>query len=233
MKLRTVILGICLTFLLFVKAISQDGGEIHGQIIDNETGEPLRRATVLLTGTKFGAFTDAKGMFTIKKIPAGKYNLKISFVGYSAKELTGVDVRVGETTNIGSLVLGIENNLTEEIFVDAERVDDNEAAILSIRKSSTQVSDGISRQEMSRLPDSDAGQSLKRVSGVTLVDNKFVYVRGVSERYNNTTLNGASLSSTEPDKKAFTLICFPPNSSEMSILLNHSHRTCPGTLPED
>ncbi|MDX9789676.1 MAG: carboxypeptidase-like regulatory domain-containing protein, partial [Candidatus Kapabacteria bacterium] len=209
MKLRTVILGICLTFLLFVKAISQDGGEIHGQIIDNETGEPLRRATVLLTGTKFGAFTDAKGMFTIKKIPAGKYNLKISFVGYSAKELTGVDVKVGETTNIGSLVLGIENNLTEEIFVDAERVDDNEAAILSIRKSSTQVSDGISRQEMSRLPDSDAGQSLKRVSGVTLVDNKFVYVRGVSERYNNTTLNGASLSSTEPDKKAFAFDMFP------------------------
>ncbi|MFA7625457.1 MAG: TonB-dependent receptor [Candidatus Kapaibacterium sp.] len=209
MKLRTVILGICLTFLLFVKAISQDGGEIHGQIIDNETGEPLRRATVLLTGTKFGAFTNAKGMFTIKKIPAGKYNLKISFVGYSAKELTGVDVKVGETTNIGSLVLGIENNLTEEIFVDAERVDDNEAAILSIRKSSTQVSDGISRQEMSRLPDSDAGQSLKRVSGVTLVDNKFVYVRGVSERYNNTTLNGASLSSTEPDKKAFAFDMFP------------------------
>jgi len=204
-----VILGICLTFLLFVKAISQDGGEIHGQIIDNETGEPLRRATVLLTGTKFGAFTNAKGMFTIKKIPAGKYNLKISFVGYSAKELTGVDVKVGETTNIGSLVLGIENNLTEEIFVDAERVDDNEAAILSIRKSSTQVSDGISRQEMSRLPDSDAGQSLKRVSGVTLVDNKFVYVRGVSERYNNTTLNGASLSSTEPDKKAFAFDMFP------------------------
>lgn len=204
-----MILGICLTFLLFVKAISQDGGEIHGQIIDNETGEPLRRATVLLTGTKFGAFTNAKGMFTIKKIPAGKYNLKISFVGYSAKELTGVDVKVGETTNIGSLVLGIENNLTEEIFVDAERVDDNEAAILSIRKSSTQVSDGISRQEMSRLPDSDAGQSLKRVSGVTLVDNKFVYVRGVSERYNNTTLNGASLSSTEPDKKAFAFDMFP------------------------
>jgi TonB-dependent receptor len=199
--------------VLFVLAstsvFAQQNSEINGTIIDKESGEPLRRATIMVLGTKFGGYSDVKGEFKIKNVPAGNYKLKISFVGYEPRELEKVEVASGKPTNIGRIVLGLEKKITEEIFVDARRVNDNESAILSARKNSAQVSDGISQQEMSRLPDSDAGQSLKRVSGVTLVDNKFVYVRGVSERYSNTTLNGASLSSTEPDKKAFAFDMFP------------------------
>lgn len=196
-------------FLQFTGLFSQTNGEIIGQIIDQETGEPLRRATIMVTGTKYGGYSDVKGEFKIKNVPAGKYNLKVSFVGYTPRDIASVEVKAGAPTNIGRVVLGLEKKVTEEVYVDAKRINDNEAAILAVRKNAAQVSDGISQQEMSRLPDSDAGQSLKRVSGVTLVDNKFVYVRGVSERYSNTTLNGASLSSTEPDKKAFAFDMFP------------------------
>ncbi len=209
MTIKGIFLGIILFSVFGLAAYSQNTGEISGNIIDQESGEPLRRATVLLQGTKFGGYSDVKGEFKIKKVPAGTYSLKISFVGYAPRELASIEVKSGSVANVGRIVLGLEKTVTEEIFVDARRINDNESAILAVRKNAAQVSDGISQQEMSRLPDSDAGQSLKRVSGVTLVDNKFVYVRGVSERYNNTTLNGASLSSTEPDKKAFAFDMFP------------------------
>jgi TonB-dependent receptor len=209
MNLRFYALSIFIMIMFGSVAYSQTTGEITGQIIDKETGEPLRRATVMVVGTKLGGFSDVKGDFKIKNVPTGTVSLKISFVGYTPRELGPIEVKAGATNNVGRVILGLEKKLTEEIFVDARRINDNESAILAVRKNAAQVSDGISQQEMSRLPDSDAGQSLKRVSGVTLVDNKFVYVRGVSERYSNTTLNGASLSSTEPDKKAFAFDMFP------------------------
>lgn len=208
MKTNRIILLIVF-FIAGIVNLSAQNSEITGTVIDKESGEPLRRATIMVQNTKFGAYSDVKGEFKIKNVPAGTYTLKITFVGYEAREIAGIDVQSGKPANIGRIVLGVEKKLTEEVFVDARRINDNESAILSARKNSAQVSDGISQQEMSRLPDSDAGQSLKRVSGVTLVDNKFVYVRGVSERYSNTTLNGASLSSTEPDKKAFAFDMFP------------------------
>ncbi|MBX3042645.1 MAG: TonB-dependent receptor [Candidatus Kapabacteria bacterium] len=209
MKSKVYALGLLLMLVLFSTSFSQSNGEITGQIIDEETGEPLRRATVTVIGTKLGGFSDVKGDFKIKNLPEGKYNIKISFVGYLPRELADVIVVQGKATSIGKIVLGLEKKTTEEVYVEARRINDNESAILAVRKNAAQVSDGISQQEMSRLPDSDAGQSLKRVSGVTLVDNKFVFVRGSSERYSNTTLNGASLSSTEPDKKAFAFDMFP------------------------
>lgn len=202
-------LGIIFVFLTGINAYSANTGVIEGNVIDSESGEPLRRATVRVVGTKNGGYTDVKGDFKINNVPVGKHTVKISYVGFSEREKVDVVVEAGEITNIGKTVLGAITKTVEDIFVDARRINDNEAAILAVRKNAAQVSDGISRQEMSRLPDSDAGQSLKRVSGVTLVDNKFVYVRGVSERYSNTTLNGASLSSTEPDKKAFAFDMFP------------------------
>jgi TonB-dependent receptor len=209
MNFKAISFGLLMLLLCSNMLFSQNVGLLSGQIIDEETGEPLRRATVTILNTKNGGFSDVKGEFKIKNIPEGIYKVKISFVGYSPREIASVEVKSNSETNLGRIVLGLEKKVTEEIYVDAKRINDNEAAILAVRKNSAQVSDGISQQEMSRLPDSDAGQSLKRVSGVTLVDNKFVYVRGVSERYNNTTLNGASLSSTEPDKKAFAFDMFP------------------------
>ncbi|MDT3740276.1 MAG: TonB-dependent receptor [Candidatus Kapabacteria bacterium] len=209
MKLRLITLSIILLCFTVIKTYSANSGIIAGNVIDSETGEPLRRATVKVVGTTSGGYTDVKGEFKIKNVPVGKHIVKISYVGYSEREKVDVEVKADEIVNIGKTVLGTITKAVEEIFVDARRINDNEAAILALRKNAAQVSDGISRQEMSRLPDSDAGQSLKRVSGITLVDNKFVYVRGVSERYSNTTLNGASLSSTEPDKKAFAFDMFP------------------------
>ncbi len=201
--------AIILLFLFSSIALWAQGGVITGKIVDAESGDILRRASVFVVGTKLGGFSDVKGEFRIKNVPAGTYSLKITYIGFVTKEVQNIAVAGDKSVSLGTIVLNAEKTTTEEVVVEATRSNDNAAAILAQRKNSAQVSDGISQEEMSKLPDSDAGQSLKRVSGVTLVDNKFVYVRGVSERYSNTTLNGASLASTEPDKKAFSFDMFP------------------------
>ncbi len=184
------------------------GGTITGAIRDGESGEVLRGATVQVLNTKKGAIADVKGTFSIKGLPAGTYSLRFNYIGYKPKTFEGVVVSDGQTTPLNA-VLESSIKKTEEIVVQASRVNDNASAILAQRKNAAQVNDGISEAEIKKLPDGDAGQALRRVPGVTLVEGKFVYVRGVSERYSNTTLNGASLSSTEPDKKAFAFDMFP------------------------
>lgn len=195
--------------LITLNAQNSAKGTVSGKIIDAETGEIMRRATVMVKDTKLGAYSDVLGTFKIKNVPEGTYSLRISFVGYVTKEIQGVKIAADKTTDIGTVTLQVEKKTTDEVEVVAERINDNQAAMLAVRKNAAQVSDGISAEEIKKTPDSDAGQSLRRVSGVTLVGDKYVYVRGVSERYSNTTLNGTSLSSTEPDKKAFAFDMFP------------------------
>lgn len=184
------------------------GGTIIGTIRDGESGEVLRGATVQILTTKKGAIADVKGTYSIKGVPAGTYSLRFNYIGFKPKTFEGVVVSDGQTVSLNA-VLESSIKKTEEVVVQSSRVNDNAAAILSQRKNAAQVSDGISEAEIKKLPDADAGQALRRVSGVTLSEGKFVFVRGVSERYNNTTLNGAGLSSTEPDKKAFAFDMFP------------------------
>lgn len=188
-------------------AVAQQG-IITGKVTDAESGEPLRGATVQVVETKKGGYTDTKGEFRIKKVAAGTYTLKVSFVGYDVKQVTAVKVGTDETVTV-NVLLGVAASSVKDVVIEADRINDNAAALLAQRQKASTVSDGIGKEEISKLPDSDAGQALRRVTGVTLVEGKFVYVRGVSDRYSNTTLNGSALSTTEPDKKSFAFDMFP------------------------
>ncbi|MBK6291076.1 MAG: carboxypeptidase-like regulatory domain-containing protein [Ignavibacteria bacterium] len=221
-----------LTSLLFcasVIAASAQTGSIEGKVTDAETGEALRGASVGVVDTKKGAYSDTKGTFRIKKLAAGTYKLRVTFIGYETKVVEGIVVKDDAASPV-TIVLGASVKVNKEVVVQASRVNDNAAALLAERKNAAQVSDGIGREEISKLPDSDAGQSLKRVSGVTLVEGKYVYVRGVSERYSNTTLNGASLSSTEPDKKAFAFDMFPAELLENANVTKSFTPDLPGNF---
>lgn len=221
------------TFILFsisLSAYSQKGATIIGKVIDKETGEILRGASVQLVGKLMGAYTDIRGEFKIKNVPPGTYSLKISYIGFVTKDVPKFTLNENETYEIGTIVLESVTRQTDEITVEAYRTNDNESAILALRKNALQLSDGISREEIKRLPDADAGQALRRVSGVTLVNDKYVYVRGVSERYSNTTLNGTSLASTEPDKKAFAFDIFPSEFLENANIAKSFTPDLPGNF---
>lgn len=215
-------------FILTYQVFSQNG-TITGKVTDSETGEHLPRTTILLEGTKLGTYSDVKGEYKIKNIPPGKYKLIARYVSYTTKEITNINVEAGKEITI-NIVLSKQVQQGKEITVVGVRETDNEMAMLSQRKIASQVSDGISMEEIKRLPDSDAGQSLKRLSGVSLVNDKFIFVRGISERYSNTTLNGAVLTSTEPDKKAFSFDMLPSDFLEQASIKKSFTPDLPGNF---
>lgn len=226
---KMTILFLTFTMLLPLSVFAQGKGMILGKIVDEETGEVLRRATVLVVGTKIGGYSDVKGEYKLRNLSAGTYSISVSYVGYTPKTIENIELKEGQTLTF-NIVLSSAIKKTEEIVVEARRENNNEAAILAQRKNASQVSDGISIEEIKRTPDSDAGQSLRRVSGVTLVNDKFVYVRGVSERYSNTTLNGTALATTEPDKKAFAFDMFPSEFLENANVAKSFTPDLPGNF---
>lgn len=183
-------------------------GIISGKVTDATTGKELNSATVQVKSERKGAYSDKNGLFRIKKLPVGVYTVTVSYIGYTTRNIDSVRVRAGKTTSLDILLQEVVA-AGNEVVVQADRINDNASAQLFERQSASSVSDGVAKEEISRMGDGDAGQSVKRVTGVTLVEGKYVYVRGVSDRYSNTTLNGASLTTTEPDKKSFAFDMFP------------------------
>jgi outer membrane receptor protein involved in Fe transport len=224
-------------FILFscsvTAAFSQDA-IISGKITDGSTGDIMRSVTVeLLTkdkqSTKKGAYSDVTGKYTIKKVQQGVYSLRFRYVGYETKLIENVEVPTGKNVTV-NVTLSPETKKAEEVVVTARANKESKEAILAQRKNSAQVSDGVGQEEIAKLPDGDAGQALKRITGVTVVGDKFVYVRGVSERYNNTTLNGAALTSTEPDKKAFAFDMFPSEFLQSANVIKSFTPDMPGNF---
>ncbi len=214
-------------------AFSQDA-IISGKITDGSTGDIMRSVTVeLLTkdkqSTKKGAYSDVTGKYTIKKVQQGVYSLRFRYVGYETKLIENVEVPTGKNVTV-NVTLSPETKKSEEVVVTARANKESKEAILAQRKNSAQVSDGVGQEEIAKLPDGDAGQALKRITGVTVVGDKFVYVRGVSERYNNTTLNGAALTSTEPDKKAFAFDMFPSEFLQSANVIKSFTPDMPGNF---
>src|SRR5690606_31946750 len=148
--------------------------------------------------------TDLDGNYQISGIKAGTYMLEVSYVGYATKQISGVVVERGDITSMDvALNTDDEGITTDEITIEATTSTANEQSVLLEQKNSRKIQDGISEQQIKRAPDSQASDVLKRVSSINIVDDKFVYVRGTSDRYNLTTLNGVMVPSTEPDKKSF------------------------------
>ena len=176
----------------FSSTLAQSG-QLHGSVSDEETGEALIGVNILLVGTGLGASTDLDGKFIVRDIPPAIYDLRVSYVGYAAKVVTGVDIKADLPFKL-DISLSAETYEAEEVVVTAERVVATEAALLSERKRAATIGDGFSAENVKQSPDATSGDALKRVTGVNIVDNKFVFVRGVTDRYNSTMLNGVSVT---------------------------------------
>jgi len=192
-------------------------GICSGKILDKETGEEIIGALVVVQGTKLGTTTGTDGRYEIKNIPPGTYTLRFSYIGYVPQTVTQVDIQPGKRATL-DVVLTQESVIGQEVVVRADVIRSGEGALLAERRKAIAIGDGISAEQIKRAPDATSGDALKRVTGITLVDNKFVFIRGTSERYSNTTLNGATLSSVEPEKRSFSFDMFPSNLLENIVI---------------
>lgn len=199
-----------LSGLCIVPAALAQTGSITGVVVDSETGETLIGATVTVPGTEMGITTDLDGRFQLGNMEPGTYELVFSYIGYHSKTVQGVEVSPGQVTEI-NLTLSPEAIGLGEVVVEAEAVRNAEAALLRERQKAAAVSDAISAELIGRSASSTAADALKKVTGATILDGKYINVRGLEGRYVNTQLNGAVLPSADPDRNSVPLDLFPSN----------------------
>ena len=202
-------------------------GIIRGKIIDASTGEGLIGANVFLTGTTVGTITDFDGNFTIEDVQAGTVSVTASYVSYETQVFEGIAVPPGEVVILNAN-LKLSTQSIQEVVVTARKREQTEAAVLVMKKKMPSVLDGISSQQISRLGDSDAASALKRVTGVSVEGGKYVYVRGLSDRYSNTTLNGAQIPGLDPEKNTVQMDLFPSNVIENLMVFKTFSPDLPG-----
>jgi len=221
-------------FLLIISIIifsSQNiySQSIKGKIIDEANSDPLAGAIIKIVETKQGAAADQDGVYTIDEIKPGSYTIEISYIGYTSQKINDVKVLSGKVTDL-NIALKVDGVSTDEITVEASQTLANEQSLLTEQKNSSKIQDGISEQQIKRAPDATAGDVLKRIIGVNIIDNKFVYIRGTSERYNNTTLNGVLIPSSEADRKSFSFDLFPSKLLENIIIAKSFSPELPGNF---
>jgi hypothetical protein len=203
--------------ILFTTFSFAQNATVSGQILDKEmNNEPLPFATVLIKETKQNTVTDANGNYSIS-IQPGSYTLVISYLGYVTKEIPFTLI-TGENKNINHTLSSSGGEQLKEVVVATTVRKNTENAVLNEVKAARVISNAISSEQMSKGVDGNAAQAIQRVPGVTIVDGKFVMVRGLNERYNNVLINNSLAPSTEVDRRTFSFDLLPTNTLEkMSI----------------
>lgn len=213
-------LKLVVAFLVFFSPIflSAQKGTIRGQIIDGENGEPLFSANAVIKGTLIGTTTDFDGNFELM-VEAGLYTLEYSFIGMSSLLVTEVNVVAGDVTLVDVVKLEPASSQLAEVVITSEAVRNSEASLVTVKRKSTNLVDGVSAAKLRKTGDSDAGDAAKRVTGVSVEGGKYVYVRGLGDRYTKTMLNGVDIPGLDPDKNSIQIDIFPTNLiSNLTVL---------------
>jgi len=197
-------------FILISLSGFAQNGTFRGTVTDAETGETLVGVSLAIKNTTFGASTDLDGMFTID-IPARTYDVEVSYISYQTKVISGLVIKPGEVTVLETFELRTSAFELKEVVVVAESVRRTEAALQNMKRKSPAMLDGISSSKMELTGDGTVVEAAKRVTGVSIEGGKYVYIRGLGDRYTKTTLNGVDIPGLDPDKNTLQMDIFPTN----------------------
>ncbi len=219
---------IALFFSFFTLQITAQQSVIRGTITEDATGEPLPGVTVFVEGTTIGAMSDFDGEFSIPIAP-GLYDLRVSFISYETINIKGLKVEPGKVSLLDNLKMKEANFELAEVVVTAAAVRNTEAALMTVKAKAANMLDGISSSNFRKIGDSDAASSIKRVPGVSVEGGKYVFVRGLGDRYTKTILNGMDIPGLDPDRNTLQMDIFPTNIIDNIIV----YKTFAAELPAD
>ncbi|MBC9931253.1 TonB-dependent receptor domain-containing protein [Chitinophaga qingshengii] len=189
---------------------AQTDGRIRGKVVDNKN-EPLPGVTVAAQSGQ-GTITAVDGSYELVLTP-GVYSLSFSFISYETKKVTEINVKEKSIVPL-NVVLKSGGSHLKEVTVTGNYRKASVEGLYALQKNNAAITDGISAEQIARTPDKNIGEVLKRVSGLATMDNKYVVVRGLSERYNQAMLNGQVMPSTELNRKNFSFDIIPSNIVE-------------------
>lgn len=182
--------------------------DIKGKVTDSTTGEPLIGATIQIDGTPKATATDIDGLFAFSGLDENaNYTLTIKYISYKTKKIDGV--RAEAQPQAIEIKLTPDEQTLNEVTVTGVARKNTEIAVIQMTKSSPVIVSNVSAQEITKTQDTNAGEVIRRVPGVSLIDDKFVMVRGLSQRYNNVWINGGAVPSSEADSRAFSFDLIP------------------------
>ncbi|WP_289290914.1 MULTISPECIES: TonB-dependent receptor [Bacteroides] len=204
-------------FLLTVLAFAAQAGNIHGTITDRTTNEPLTGATIQLSGTTLGTVADIDGKYQFNNLKSGVYTLEIRYIGY--KDIIQKEIKVTHAPLILNFEMESDAQTLNDVTVVARMKRNTDVAMMTDQRRSLVVQSGVSAQQISKTQDKDASEVIKRVPGVSIIDEKFVMVRGLSQRYNNVWINGGAVPSSEADSRAFSFDIIPSSQLDNMVIV--------------
>ena len=208
-------------------AAAQGTGSIKGTFKDAATQEAIIGGTVHLENTTIGGPTGVDGDFLLDKVPAGEYTLVVSSVSYKTVTVQQVAVTAGKTTVVNGKLESDTKQLNEVVVNGVRRTNTEVSVISEIRQANVVVS-GISSEQIVKTQDRDAAEVVRRIPGVTIVDNRFIQVRGLSDRYNTVWLNDVNAPSSETDRKSFSFDIVPSSLLDRVLVFKDPSPELPG-----
>jgi TonB-dependent receptor len=205
------VLVVALIPIAVLRAAEAVHGTISGRVINSATGAGLSGTVVTLDDSVQTARTDLNGAFRFEHVAAGAHHLSLTKPDFRPTTLTGVRVAAGGIEKLDVALSPADEPVLklERFTVSAEVVASSGAGLLAQRQKSISISDAIGSEQMTRLGFNDAAQAMKAVTGASVVDGKYVFIRGLGERYSSTSLNGAEVPSADPERRAVQMDLFP------------------------
>lgn len=205
------LLVFCCSFACLCVAVAQETpkGVVTGDVIDGASGQPIPKASIVIAAEPpVRLQSDEYGKYRVELAP-GRYKILVSAEKYLDATIETVEVKPGETTD-GTVVLATKSQITKvEVQEAVSPVAATAESMLVERKLAATVTDGLSAEEIRQTVASDAAGALQKVTGVSVVESGYVYVRGLGERYSSTMLNNSLIPTTEPEKRVVPLDLFP------------------------
>ncbi|SDC66012.1 TonB-dependent receptor [Williamwhitmania taraxaci] len=217
MEIKKASITLFIIAIATLRALAQTGS-IQGTITDKTTGETLIGAAVVISGTNNGITSDLDGNFSLRNVKAGTYILDVSYISYAPKKIMGVRVDNNTATTV-NIVLESVNQQLEAIVVTATKKTNTEVSMINSIKASQLIVSGISSQQITKTQDKDASEVVRRIPGISIIDGKFIVIRGLSQRYNNVWLNGSAVPSSEADSRAFSFDMIPSSQLDNITVL--------------
>ena len=214
-------------FLLALYSNSQIS--LSGYVLDFNTNEPIISANIVIVNNNQiikGTTSDLNGFFNVE-LNEGLYDIEISFIGYDNLKIESVNLN--SNILLGNLLLSESSLMLSDIKIVSNKVLTTETALISLKTKSINSIDAISTQSISRTGDSNIASAIKRVSGVSIQDGKYVFVRGLGDRYIKTILNGLDIPALDPDKNTVQLDIFPASVIDNIVV----YKTFTSNLPAD
>ncbi|USD26309.1 TonB-dependent receptor [Flagellimonas marinaquae] len=213
------------TTMFFAQWCLAQNGTISGKIMDGEFNDVLPFANVAIKGTTVGTTSDFEGAYSLD-IEPGTYTVSFSFLGYTTQEITGVVVEANQTVAVNVTLQPAASQLDEVVLTTTVRKN-TEASVLNLQKNSVTLMDGLSLESIKATGASNIASAIKRVPGVSVQEGKYVYVRGLGDRYTKSILNGMDIPGLDPDKNTVQMDIFPTNILENVIVLKSASAELP------